>query len=50
MNVPDDNQAANFACLRPFIPQIFKDFHYVIRSKLTGDRSKAIRAPLNTLI
>ena len=48
MNVPDDNKATNFACLRPFIPQILKDFRYVISSKLTG--SKAITAPLNTLI
>ena len=50
MIVPDDNKATNLACLRPFIPQILKDFRYVISSKLTGERSKAIRAPLNTLI
>ena len=50
MNVPDDNKATNFACLRPFVPQIFKDFRHVISSKLTRDRSKAIKAPLNTLI
>ena len=50
MNVPDDSKATNFVCLRPFIPQIFKNVCYVISSKLTRDRSQAIRAPLNTLI
>ena len=49
-NVPDDSKATNFECLRPFIPQIFKNVCYVISSKLTRDRSQAIRAPLNTLI
>ena len=50
MNVPDDSKATNFVCLRPFIPQIFKNFRYVISSKLTRDRPQAITAPLNTLI
>ena len=49
-DIPEDNKATNFACLRTFVPQIFKDFRYVISSKLTRDRSKAIKAPLNTLI
>ena len=49
-DIPEDNKATNCACLRPFVPQIFKDFRYVISSKLTRDRSKAIKAPLNTLL
>ena len=49
MNVPDDNKATNFACLRSFIPQFFFQFRNVISSKLTRDRSQAITAPLNTL-
>ena len=32
------------------IPQIFKNFRYVIGSKLTRDRWQAIRSPLSTLI
>ena len=50
MNVPDDSKAANFLCLPRFIPQIFKNFRYVISSKLTRDRPQAITALLNTLI
>ena len=50
MNVPDDSKAANFLCLPPFIPQIFKNFRCVISSKLIRDRPQAITALLNTLI
>ena len=45
MNVPDDNQATNFACLRPFIPQIFKDFHYVISSGWQAIAQKQLELP-----